>query len=367
MISVLDRMVVKSFMPVFLVALLFFVLSLEMVELFGNLLQFLSRDATIEEILLVHWYYLPKCVAYAIAPALLFAVSYSMGNFFSQNQLVAVLGSGMSFFRFVLPLLILGLGLSVFTFYFRERVVIDTFARKNTLSQQLLGRSVSLSNTNITVLSMHNNDVYYADYYNHGALTLSGLSIIRRDGEGNFLARIEAEWAEYQEQREIWRLHNVAHYQIQENSSQENPRIEYRFDREMELPEFHADPAQFRRSSRDIEELPHQEARQWIESLRRSGRSGYREALTNYYRRFSFTLTPFIVVLISVSIGSRLKKNILLMSLLLSLILSVLYYVSDMILGLFAKQGIIEPAEGAWAGVILFFIAGVFLLRSART
>jgi len=57
----------------------------------------------------------------------------------------------------------------------------------------------------------------------------------------------------------------------------------------------------------------------------------------------------------------------LLMSLMVSLILSVIYYVSDMILGLFAKQGIIEPATGAWASVLFFLAAGAILLRHAKT
>ena len=55
------------------------------------------------------------------------------------------------------------------------------------------------------------------------------------------------------------------------------------------------------------------------------------------------------------------------MSLMTSLILSVVYYVSDMILGLFAKQGIIEPAIGAWAAVLFFLALGAVLLRHAKT
>jgi hypothetical protein len=38
-----------------------------------------------------------------------------------------------------------------------------------------------------------------------------------------------------------------------------------------------------------------------------------------------------------------------------------------MLLVLLAKQGILEPATGAWGAVILFSAAGGLLLRFART
>jgi len=358
-------MLLRSFFPNFLIALLFFVLTLEMVDIFANLWRYLNNDAAISEILQVALLYLPKSTSFALPPALLFAVSFTLGNLYARNELIAILGAGISFIRFIFPLLILGLLLSFSYFFFHETLVIDSYAAKNELSRQLLGQKVSYSNTDITVLGESNRNVYHADYYNDSAKTLSGLTILRRDNQGAFTGRIEAGLAEYVEDNRReggWILHDAIEYtttetieMLQSSSAQQR------------APFFDVTPFHFQRKTKNIDELHYTEARSWVATLRKSGRSGYKSAVTDYYKRFSFALTPCIVILISAAIGSRFKKNILLMSLMTSLILSVVYYVSDMILGLFAKQGIIEPATGAWAAVLFFLALGTVLLRHTKT
>lgn len=356
----LHSMLLRSFLPIFLIALLFFVLTLEMVDIFANLWRYLNNDAAISEILRVALMFLPKSTTFALPPALLFAVSFTLGNLYASNELISILGAGISFIRFIFPLLLLGIVLSIGYFFFHEALVIDTYAAKNELSRQLLGQKVSYSNTDITVLGERNRNVYHADYYNDTAKTLSGLTILRRDSEGAFAGRIEAGWAEYVDAG--WILHDVTEY-----TATESTEMSWNSTAQQRAPFFDITPFHFQRKTKNVEELHVGEARAWIETLRKSGRSGYKAALTDYYKRFSFALTPCIVILISAAIGSRFKKNILLMSLMASLILSVVYYVSDMILGLFAKQGIIEPATGAWAAVLFFLALGAVLLRHAKT
>jgi lipopolysaccharide export system permease protein len=83
--------------------------------------------------------------------------------------------------------------------------------------------------------------------------------------------------------------------------------------------------------------------------------------------RYSFACTPFIVAFIACSIGSRFKKNILLMSLLVSLMLAVIYDVVQMVSGLLASLQLLPPQMGAWFGVALYFIAGTVSFRLARS
>lgn len=380
----LHGMLLKSFFPIFLIALLFFILTLEMVDLFSNLIRYLNNDASVSQILLVSLFYLPKCATFSTPPALMFAIAFSLGNLYARNELISILGAGISFRRLIVPLLVIGVLFSFGYFFFHEHVVIDTYSRKNSLSQSLLGQKVSYSNTNITVLGSDNRNVYHADYYNDASGTLSGLTVVKRDGKGRFISRLESEWAQYSEETG-WILYNVSRFerQLEDQRAGESGTggptdglleqsaavidIDSSFIAQLNDPSMTVLPINFQRKTRNIDELKYREAREWIQTLRKTGRVGYRNSLTDYYKRFSFAFTPFIVVLISASIGSRFKKNILLMSLLVSLIISVLYYVGDMILGLFAKQGIIEPASGAWGAVIIFTLIGALLLKLAKT
>ncbi len=357
----LNKMLFVSFLQTFFVSLFFFVFLIELVDLFANLWRYLNNDASIWSILKVAYLYLPKCLIFSTSPALLFSVSYTLGSYYSHNELIAIFGSGISLVRFTFPLIIAGILFSTGSYFFNEIFVIDTFKEKNSTANILLGYTQSFSNTNITVVSNDNDIIYHSDYYNDNSNTLSGLILIIRDEEGNFSERIDAEWAEYQDG--LWVMKRVRIFRIDES----NFKIEESYINSLSREDINEPPSTFRRLVRDINELKKSEAKDWIMSIRKAGLPIYREALVDYYERFSFALTPLIVIFISSSLGGRFKKNILLMSLLSSLSISVLYYVSKMILIILAKQGYLQPITGAWGAFFIFTIAGIILFKKART
>ncbi|MCK5675061.1 MAG: LptF/LptG family permease [Spirochaetales bacterium] len=358
--STLNRMLILSFLQTLIISIVFFVFLIELVDLFANLWRYLNNDASIISILKVAYLYLPKCIFYAISPALLFSVSYTLGTFYSNNELIAIFGSGISLFKFTLPLIIAGLIFSLGSFLFNEVYVIETFKEKNELSNVLLGYNPSFSNTNITIVS-DKNIIYHADYYNDNSKTLSGLILIIRDTNGSFIERIDAEWGEYK--NNIWELNRVRIFKL----NSKNMIIEEKYENKLLRDSFNEPPDTFKRLVKDINELNISDAKDWILSIRKAGLPIYKEALVDYYERFSFALTPFIVIFISSSLGGRFKKNILLMSLLSSLSISVLYYVLKMILILLAKQGYLQPITGAWGAFIISTISGIILYKKART
>ncbi len=356
----LDRMLLRSFIKIFFIALVFFIFILELVDLFSNLWRYLNNNASIIAILKVMIYYAPKCIMYSIPPALLFSVSFTLGTYYTENELIAVFGSGISLWRFTLPIIVTGFLLSIFSLYFNDTVVINYYKQKVKLSNVLLGRTQSFSNTNVTVIGK-NNCVYDADYYNDSSKMLSGLTVIIRNSNNSVQQRLDAQWAVFK--HGVWQMHKVRifTYNTRTNTVTETDRDL------LTNGSVNESPSTFKRKIRDISELKAREAWAWLQSVRKAGLPVYRKSLTDFYQRFSFALTPLIVVLFSAAIGGRFKKNVLLMSLLTSLSISVVYYVSQMILVLFAKGGYIPPLTGAWGSFILFMTAGILLFRKART
>ncbi len=358
--TLLQRMVVRLFVPIFLLATLFFVLILQLVDFFGNLWGYLANNASFGMIALSAFYYLPKCISFALPIALLFAVSFTLGTLYTNNELISIFGSGVSLYRLVTPLIALGLVFSIAGFFFQEDVVIETFQKKNQLTDAMLQRKTSYSNTNVTVLSQGERIIYNAEFYNDTTRTLSNLVIIERNAKGDFLERIDAQSATWRDRQ--WQLSAVRIYSWNEEHTflVESDRPSY------SEPSLAESPDTFRRSARNIDEMRMARARSWIDSLKKAGLP-YRGDLTDYYNRFAFALTPFIVTFISSAIGGRFRKNILLMSLLTSLVVSVVYYVAQMMAILFAKLGYISPLSGAWGAAIVFLAAGLYLFRVART
>ena len=356
--TTLHLMLVRAFGPVLLVAVAFFVTILQLVDLFENITSYIDQEIPFAEVFRVQLLYVPRSLHFALPMGLLFAVSFALGTLYSRNELIAVFGSGVSLRSFVLPLVTLGLALSAGSFFFEEYVVIDTETAKNEMERTLLNISSSQSNSNVTRLGSGARRLYHADFYNDETTTLSSAVLVERDEDGEIVLIVSARSVVWNGTG--WDARTARVFERQDGALVE------RFVPQETLSGFDLPPAAFRRVGRDIDEMRIEEARLWVETQRLAGLP-YREELTQYHERFSFALTPLIVVLIATAIGGRFRKNILLMSLLVSLGVSVGYYVVQMISGLLAFSGRISPILGAWAGVVLFIAIGVTLLRLSRT
>ena len=353
-------MLLSTFILVLLVSVLFFVLVIQLLDLFTNLWRYLAHDTSLGAILRITYYYLPKCLSYAIPPGLLFSAAFTLGVLYKNNELIAILASGISLYRLVLPFILTGILLSVFSFYFEQYYVIDTFIRKNELYREEVRQEISFSNTNVTVISEDAATIYQVDYYNDKKQTITDVMIIQRGERGEFAARIDADWGEWSGQH--WILHNSRLYSWDEQGE----TVVMRRNGLYEARDLVEPPATFRKTTRDVEEMKSGEAWLWIEKLKRAGLP-YRGALTEYYKKFFFSLSPFIVVLIATGVGGRFKRNILLMNLLTALIVSVVYYVLQMVSVILAKNGLLPPLAGAGLAFVVFLAVGMLTLRTART
>ena len=355
--KLIQRYLLFQFIPVCVFSLIFFVFLLELGDLFGNLWKYLANDVPFASVLKVLWLYVPKCVSFSMPLAVLFASSYVMGMMHARNELTVIFTSGYPLYLLVVPLLLMGLALSVFMYFFEDRVVIHSLAEKNTTNRHLLQQKEILNNTNIVVLSKSGSLIYTADYYQEDEKKIYSVYIIIRDADGSVRSLIESPFATWNGDEWVFDRYTLYDVGPSGGIAVAHSGIPVRLDEP---------PETFRKNTTSVDELAASDARKYIMALRKAGLP-YSEQMANYYKRFSFPYTIFIVLFFSISLGGRFKKNILLMSLLLSLSVAVLYYITQMITMILAKWEYISPLAGAWLPVLFFICASGAILRYART
>ena len=358
--SIIHRMLLRTFVPLFLVAMLFFVLLLQLIDVFSSIWRYFAHDVTLLEVGRIALLYMPKCMAFSLPVAFLFAIAYTLGLFYANNELFAIFGSGISLYTLVTPFLLLGAALSAGVFLFDDAVVIPTFRQKNEAYALAVKLVTSLSQSSVTVTSPDQRVVYQADYYNDVQKRLTGLTVVVRGPDMRFESRVDAAYADWAAAR--WVLHDCRLFTWNPATKLlgEEKRASY------ESPLIDEAPDTFKKLSRSVEQMNRGESLQYVGKIRRAGLP-FRAALTDYYRKFSFAFTPLIVALIASSLGSTFRKNILLMSLLAALVISVAFYVAQMVAAILAKNGYIPPLAGAWSPFTLFLVLGFMLFRTART
>ncbi|MDR3131335.1 MAG: LptF/LptG family permease [Treponema sp.] len=353
---VLDRYLVRQFFPIFLVAAIMFILLLTLIDLFSNLWRYLNYEVPFSQILLVCYYYIPKSISYATPISLLFAAAYTLGDLYARNELTSVFSSGIPFWRFSASLLIIGTAASLFSFFFQDQIVVPTFKKKNDLNRQLLHQQYTEDNSDIVIKAKNGNLIYSVDYFDDASTSLNGVSIIEQSSGGEFISLIRASRASWN--GEYWSFTNALVYSWEG---------EFLRVKSLEATDsYREDPEIFRRRAIEAENLPAKDAAGLVRDLKNAGLP-FIGALADYYHRYSFSAVSFVVMILSISMGGRFKKNILLMSLLASLVSTVVFYVMEMISMMMARLGYIPPIVGAWFPIVFFSALGILLLQSAKT
>ncbi len=358
-IPILRGYLLKAFMPRLVASMILFSVVITLVDLFTNLWRFLALDASLFKIMEYILLGFPYSLVNAVPVALLFAASYSLSDLCASGELPVIFGSGVSLAELTLPLLLVSALVAGCSFVFDDAVAVVATRDRNALQRELLHQRASFSNSDIAVISRGGKYVYHAGYYDDLNGTLSDLIIVERNAQGEPVSVYEARSAQWRESE--WVLRSVRHFRAENRDSwTESPEVEIR------LPELDEPPETFRSQNRDIREMKRSELATYAALLERAGLPSA-QARSELDRRHSFAFAPIIVTLLSIATGGRFRKNILLASLLVSLICATVYYVAQMIGMLLAKTGALDPALGAWFPLALFALISLGLFATART
>lgn len=351
----LDGSVTMAFIPVFVTALMFFVLLLEMADLFINIVQYVQNEIELGLIVRSMLLYLPKCASWALPIATLFSVSYTLGSMYANNELIVVFGSGISLASFIAPLVCAALLLSAGYLFFDDTVVIPTMAAKKELTRTMLKTGEPSGMADLTILGESRRVIWNIRYYDRKNTTMTGIILVERDAEGRFVSRVNAQSAVWT--GDLWRFTGVRRFFWKDGELSDAVIGTW------EDPGFAEAPESFKGGGKPIEEMPLADAASHLAFLERAGLPSAAQT-AEYLRRYAFSLTPLVVTLLSAALVGRFKKNVLLMSLLVSLVGATLYYVVQMITMLLAKNESISPAAGAFAPLVLFLVLIVALFKA---
>ncbi|MGN0729919.1 LptF/LptG family permease [Treponema sp.] len=351
--------VLRRFFPVFIGALVFFILILCLTDLFMNLWNYISKNVSSHDVALILLYYIPKVIWYSVPVSMLFATAYMLSDFYARNELLAVFASGVSLFRFSVPLLAVAAAMSFGLFVFEDKIVVPFFAKKTQLQESVLAKEKSLNNSKIVIMAESGSIIYKADFFNNKTESLSGLYVLfRADGQtpDTLVFSTKAFW-----RNGFWKLDSPLEYKFSDGTFLLSEGIDPGLEERLVEP-----PATFRNNTISVEQVDTREAREYIEHLEKAGLPSAEEKSV-YYKKFSFPFVVFIVVFLAIGLSGKTRKNVLIVSLAMSITAVVLFYVLQMITMLMAKFQVIPPLFGAWSPVVLFIIISCVLLKFART
>lgn len=395
----LDRYVFRSFFSTFVAASFLFVCILLLFDMFNQINYFLTQKTDIGEILGMYFHKSFFQFTMVSPAACLFSAIYTVNKLAKDNELIAIINSGMSIYRLTISLVLFGLVFSVGMIYFNDLVVFPSERIADQISDQIRRRTQkNKSQNDVKVWGTHG--VFYkAMYYNDRRKELRKLIVLKRqeqklsgedvgegarmsvlsnrppgsfDGDWSFLDdvrplqsrsvwlfRIECEYARYDKRRKGWVLYN-GRIRKYDRAQEINIPFKQRF-----FP-FKETPYDFSKELDKVTAMTTAESERYIEKLIKSGKP-YRRELVEHYLKFSLPLVNFIIIIIGIAFGGFSPKSVVLLSFFIAVLVYLIYY-TFVALGIsMGKMGTLSPLMGAWLGNIAFFVAGIVLLIYRKT
>ncbi len=355
----LDQYLAGTFLQLLLttVALLTFIMLL--FDVFSNLESYLQADVSLGSIIYATLMFIPEAISFTLPPAALFATTYMLSMMYAHNEMIVLANSGFSFTRIITPMIIIALLLSSLFFLFNEQITRKFNVMKSEYTETILDTSDSALFSKIILTDENGEYIVYARRFNENDSSFSTLSLFLLNGTGQIEKRLDADRATYE--NEIWVGESVHVFDINSEGI-----VSSAYEEEIGLPNFALHPSLISQRSVDINSMNLMAAYEYIQSLKKVHNPAYTGYSVDFYQRITMNLAPLILMMISCATVIPWKKNVLVLSIIVSISIAVIYYVLVLSGTILARQEILQASYALTAPPLILFVLALTALIIRR-
>lgn len=354
---ILDRYVAREFLKLFalfsIAAPLLFVLG----DLTDNIDTFTERGLRPATVALGYLYQLPQFILWSFPIAALIAVVFTVGNMTRHSELAAAKAGGVSFYRAIITLPLLGVLLTFAGIALSELVPV-TLARKAVV----LGERNDLGNNrNDFVYRSEDGHVFGIRRLDVQSGRIYGVTMEREgDGEelpGTHVFAREAAW----DSTAGWTMTDG----FLRIFPPEGPERTFKFT-QMKPLGFHEKPSDLVDESKDPEEMRYGELQHFIEVLERSGGKPFKLRF-DLAQKIAIPVATLIIILFGAPLATTGGRSGPAYGIGISLGITILYLMLFRLASAVGSTGIIAPELAVWLPNMLFVVAAAILTLRVRT
>ncbi|MDZ7318146.1 MAG: LPS export ABC transporter permease LptG [candidate division KSB1 bacterium] len=357
--KLLDQYILKRFLGTQVFALIAFSVIFIVIDLVGFLDKFIDQRVSTIVVLKYYFFYLPYIIILTLPVATLLASLFSVGQLARYNELVAMQASGLSNYRILAPLFILGIITSLLAAYAGERLVPYTNQQKKEIYETYVhkARRKTVAQAKDITLQIDQNRWLLVGFFDTSTNTAFKVSI-QQYGENRLLTRLDAPQMIWDD--EHWTMSRGVRRDFLNGREQAQP-----FD-SLDVSGIRLKPQDIAREQKKAEEMSYWELKRFIREVRRTGGNPNRW-LVDLYLKLSFPFANFIIILFGAPLASRKTRSGTALSFGISLFVCFLYFGIIKVGQTLGHNETLSPLLAAWIGNILFGLGAVYILiRSNR-
>jgi len=357
MIRILDRLVARSFMKVFLAFVLGAPILFVLGDVTENLDKYLDRGLSWAAVAMAYLYQLPQFIQWSFPIAALVAAVFTIQTMTQHREIVAAKAGGVSFHRLILPIIVLGVLLTGLALGLEEVV-----PRANRISGEILQQIDTRRDFRSNFVFQGDGDRNFAiRSLNVSQGLMSGIVMETVEpGSNQPSDHLLAEMARYDPETG-WVFHN-GYYRVFPEDGEE---IAFQFG-SAQIRGFGERPEDFLEQPRKPEEMTYRQMGRLADIMIRSGGTPT-VLLVDQQKKLAIPVATLVIILFGAPLATSSKRGGTAYGIGIALISTILYLLLFRVTEAVGDTGGLSPFMAAWIPNFLFLGAGLLFMVRVRT
>jgi len=301
---------------------------------------------------------------YLMTPlSVLIAVLVTFGLMQKANEITAMKATGISIYRAMVPVLLLGALIPVGLFFFEQYWLPQANKRQDQLWNAIKGKPPqTYLNPGRKWIFGQRSDIYYYEFFDPDRNNFAHISVFEFDpATFQFTRRIYAARARWTPELQKWIFEDGWERDFQGAAIRQYRTFDVATFAELAEP-----PAYFKKEVKQSSEMNYEELSRYIKDLQQSGFDVVRLRV-QLQKKFAFPLITFVMAVLAVPFALSTGRRGALAGVATAIGIAVMYWVAS---GLFEAMGNVSQlpaALAAWAPDVIFAFAGGYMILKVPT
>ncbi len=353
-LKTLDIYIIKKFLGTFFFALGMIMLIVIVFDVAEKIDDFIENKVPWNEILFVYYLNFIPFFANFFSPLFVFiSVIFFTSKLTGDSEIVAILSSGVSYRRLMLPYFISALFLALLSFYLAAYVIPKANKHRIGFELKYISKKKGFNSRNVHKQIEPGVFVYLESYDKKRGLAYK--FSLEKFEEKKLISKLIANRAQWDSTKQKWKVMN---YYIRTYKNGQEQELSHGTSLDTAL---NLSPADFERLEKTIQTLNIHELKSFIAEQELRGDDKIDTYKVEQYSRVAFPFSALILTLIGVSLSTTKRRGGTGINIIIGLILSFLYIFFMKVFTELATAGSMPPLLSVWIPNIVFTIVGIFL------
>ncbi len=356
--KIIDWYIIKKYFGTFVYSLTLLILVVIVFDISEKIDTFIRHNAPLHAIIFDYYLnFIPYFVNLFIYLFSFIAVVFFTSRLAGNSEIIAMLSSGISFRRLLVPYMIVAIFLAIFSFVLRSFLLPHTNHNLRIFMNKYVDNLVKDKERNIHV-QLKPGTFAYVESYNAKRYTGYRFALEKFKGE-RLVYKLNSRKIMYDTVARKWVIYD---YYILKFDSLGNQTLQSGYLKDTTLA---LKPTDLYKIKQRYEEMNYFQLRDYIRKEKARGSLSYKHYEVEEYKRYAGPVAILILTLLGVSLTSRKVRGGMGMHLGLGLLLAFTYILLMQISVVFSTQGNLPPSIGVWVPNFIYLMIALYLLKRA--